>query len=299
MHKILLNDGHQIPQIGYGTWMIKPADAKMQILQAFKSGYKHIDTAQIYNNEYEIGLALAELQAKGLKRTEFFLTTKVWLPNFNSEQTFLTSIKQSLTRLKVAYVDLVLLHWPVKGKNVQAYKWLEKAKDLGWTKSIGVSNFMINHLEAILKIAKHKPVVNQIEIQPLVQQNALVDFCKNNNIVVTGYSNLKSYLNHEMNTDETNLLESIAQSIGKTVPEIILRWVYQRGIVIIPKSSSVERMQLNLSITDFQLTDNQMAQIKQLDRNNYTKADDIYDGKLWAKETLLLKDFLFDKHFKP
>ncbi len=292
MSIIKLSDGNKIPQIGYGTWNIAPEDAKKFILTAYKVGYHHIDTAQIYNNEWEIGEAI-----KKIKRNKLFITTKVWLPNFNSKEVFLTSIKQSLARLKVEFVDLLLLHWPVKNKIINAYKWLEEAKDLGYTKSIGVSNFMINHLEMVLKIAKYKPTINQIEIQPLVQQKKLVKFCQKHNIAITGYSNIKSYLNNELTNEEKAVLENIAIDLNKSVPQVILRWVYQEGIIIIPKSSSLERMRQNITITSFSLTDLQMAQIRALDRQQYTKADEIYEGHSWAEQTKKVKDFLFDKHF--
>lgn len=293
MNIIKLNDNYQIPQIGYGTWKIQPEDAEKLILEAIEVGYRHIDTAQVYNNEWEIGLAL-----KKADRLQLFLTTKIWLPNFNNEHVFFTSIKQSLKRLNVDYVDLLLLHWPVKGKIISTYKWLEKAKDLGLTKSIGVSNFMINHLQEILAIAKYKPAINQIEFQPLVQQKKLVKFCKDNNIAVTGYSNIRSYINNEISDVEKNVLEKIAHEVNKSVPEVILRWVYQEGIIIIPKSSHRERMKINTNIVNFTLSSLQMEQIRKLDRNDYTKADEIYEGKLWANDTLKAKNFLFDKHFK-
>lgn len=290
---IKLADNNSIPQIGYGTWKILPENAEKLILEAYEVGYRHFDTAQIYNNEWEIGKAI-----KNFDRNSIFITTKVWIPNFNSREAFFKSIKQSLARLHTNYVDLLLLHWPIKNKNVQAYKWLEEAKDLGLTKSIGVSNFMINHLQEILQIAKYPPVINQIEFQPLVQQKKLVSFCQKNNIAITGYSNIRSYVDNEMNDKAMLTLEQIAQNLNRTVPEIILKFVYQKGIIIIPKSSSLERMKQNLAITDFDLTASQIKQISGLDENNYTKAQEIYEQKLWAKEAMALQSFLFEHHFE-
>ncbi|WP_161565688.1 aldo/keto reductase [Mycoplasma sp. ATU-Cv-508] len=282
-----------MPKIGYGTWLIEPQVARERVLTAYKVGYRHFDTAQVYNNEYEIGQAIEKLD-----RHKLFITTKVWLPNYNSEEIFLKSVRQSLERLKVRHVDLLLLHWPVKGKNVKAYQYLEKAKDLGLTKSIGVSNFMVNHLEEILEIARHKPVVNQIEFQPLVQQKQLVKFCQDHDIAVTGYSNLKSYLDGRLTARENAILTAIAQDIKRSVPQVILRWVYQSGIILIPKSSSESRMAENLAVVNFSLTDEQMEKINSLDHDNYDKAEQIYLGHSWAGAELKKPDFLFEKHFK-
>ncbi len=290
---IKLADNNNIPQLGYGTWKILPEMAEELVLQAYKIGYRHFDTAQIYNNEWEIGKAIQKLDRKSL-----FITTKVWIPNYHNREIFLQSIKQSLKRLHTDYVDLLLLHWPIKNKNVQAYKWLEEAKDLDLTKSIGVSNFMIDHLKEILQFAKYPPVINQIEFQPLVQQKKLVKFCQENNIKITGYSNIRSYVDNQMDDKTKNILENIAKKLNRTVPEIILRFVYQEGIIIIPKSVNHERMRQNLNITNFNLTETQMTQIRNLDANNYTKAQEIYEQKLWAKETMALPNFLFDQHFE-
>ena len=145
-----MNDGNKIPQIALGTWLIEPKDAEKSAYEAIvKQGYTHIDTAQVYDNEYEIGKAIARID-----RSKVFITTKVWLDNFKSEEVLLKSVRQSLTRLQVEQVDMLLMHWPVKGYNKKVWKWLEKAQKLGLAKSIGVSNYTIPMLEELLKTAK-------------------------------------------------------------------------------------------------------------------------------------------------
>ncbi|MDI4567763.1 MAG: aldo/keto reductase [Mycoplasma sp.] len=268
MKKIKLLDGNCIPQIGLGTWQINPEDIDNTLKSAISIGYKHIDTAQIYNNEYEIGGFLKNNQAS----KDLFITTKVWPSNFSDEETFLTSIKQSLKRLNLETIDLLLLHWPINGYSTNAYKWLEKAKDLNYCKSIGVSNFMIDHLKEILSICKYKPVINQIEFNPLIQQKELIQFCFNNNIQVVGYSNIKPYLANKLSIEQNQQLKKIAQDHQKTVPQIILRWVTQENIIIIPKSTNTKRLVENFNLFDFELSDSELEIIRQMDRNDYQKA---------------------------
>ncbi|MDR1284935.1 MAG: aldo/keto reductase [Campylobacteraceae bacterium] len=254
---ITLNNGVKMPIFGFGVWQIKDgSDVANAVREAINAGYQLIDTAAIYGNEEGVGEAL-----KDVKRDEVFVTTKVW----NEEQGYDTTLRaceDSLKRLGLSYVDLYLVHWPVAGKLSDTWKAMEKIYNDGLAKAIGVSNFYEYHLREIFKTAKIKPSVNQIEIHPILSQKEIREFCKKENIAVEAYSPLgrAKILNIPQ-------IVAIAKKYGKTSAQVILRWHLQNDIIPIPKSLHVERIKENASIFDFELSQEDMAIIDALNRN--------------------------------
>lgn len=295
---IKLNDGKEIPQFGFGTWQLEGEKAvKSSLSVAYDLGYRHIDTAQIYNNEYAIGDFIKEKNVD-LKNT--FITTKIWVSNFGGRESFMKSVKQSLKRLGVNKVNLLLLHWGLSSKiTLQAYKWLEEAKDEGYTDSIGVSNFNIKLLEETIKVARHKPVINQVQFDLLNQQIELKEFCKANDIVFEGYSLLKPYLGNssrvEMEKSQKDIVNSIGRKHNKTGAQVILRWALQEEIIIFPKSSNPDRIKQNSEIFDFQLDEEDIKALRSMNRNLPQKMDDVINGE-W--DSWIEKPLLFERKFK-
>jgi len=190
--KIKLNTGNEMPQIGIGTWQATGDPVVQAVKDALAAGYRHIDTAYVYNNEKEVGKALHESITAGVvKREDVFITTKVWPTNTvsNDHKKSLETVHHSLTQMNITYVDLVLVHEP-QGNFSDVYKGLEDAYEQKLTRSIGISNFDVQHIETLMKTAKVKPANNQIQIHPKMNQDATVDYCKKNDISITGYSPL-------------------------------------------------------------------------------------------------------------
>ncbi|MDR3178415.1 MAG: aldo/keto reductase [Campylobacteraceae bacterium] len=254
---ITLNNGVKMPIFGFGVWQIRDGDDALNaVKEAIKTGYSLIDTAAIYGNEKGVGEAL-----KSVKRDEFFITTKVW----NDDQGYNATLKaceDSLKRLKLDYVDLYLVHWPIAGKLNDTWKAMERIYESGLAKAIGVSNFYEYHLREVFKTANIKPSVNQIEIHPLLSQQKTRDFCKKEDIAVEAYSPLGRA--KILNVPQ---IASIAKKHGKTSAQVILRWHLQNGIIPIPKSSRVERIKENAAIFDFELSDGEIAAIDALNKN--------------------------------
>lgn len=243
-----------------------------------------------YDNEVGIGIALKDLlDNKNVTRQELFITTKVW-SNHHTEQSALESVQASLNRLKLDYLDLVLIHWPQTFKTgservpkdasgsiilgdpskenfILAWKGLEKAVKQNLTKSIGVSNFKIEQLDRLLKAATIPPVVNQVECHPFLNQAPLLEFCLNNSIYLEAYSPL---MRGNTKLFDNEILKTIAKKYEKSVPQIVLRWQVQRKVVVIPKSSKRTRMAENKNIMDFELTQTEMDQINSLDAKDST-----------------------------
>ena len=294
MKNITLNDKTTIPQVGFGTWnLIGKTKIYKALDAALANGYKQIDTAQYYNNEKEIGDYLKE---KNIPRDKVYLTTKVWPSNFLKEENFKKSVKQSLQRLQVEKVDLILLHWAISEKDsVQAYKWLEEMKDKGLTTSIGVSNFNIKRLEAILRIAKHKPVVNQVQFDLKNQQVDLSHFCRENNIAMQGYSLLKPYLNSTISNEEKQIVDLLASKYQKTWSQILLRWTIQENYIIFPKSQNPERIRENIEIFDFELTIEEMNSLRKMnDPTLKQKMNEIADELIVS---ILQNPMLYENHY--
>jgi methylglyoxal/glyoxal reductase len=257
-HLNLAND-QSIPILGLGVWKAQDGnEVKNAVTWALEAGYRSIDTAAIYGNEEGVGAAIA---ASNVERSDIFLTTKIWneaLRNDNVEEAFETSLK----RLNQDYVDLLLIHWPVAGKCKAAWKHFERFYDQGRAKAIGVSNFMPEHLEDLMESANIKPMLNQIEFHPYLQQKPTVDLCHEAGILVEAWSPLMQ------GSMEDPVLSALAQKYGKSNAQIILRWDIQKEVITIPKSTNQGRIQENFNVFDFELSAEDMVAIDALERNH-------------------------------
>lgn len=259
MEYITLANGYQLPMLGYGTLHIPPKQTKECVLKAFEAGYRLIDTAASYQNEKEIGEAIKESK---LKREEIYLTTKVWVQDAGYENT-LQAFHQSLENLGVDYIDLYLLHQPY-GDYLGAWKALEEAYQAGKIKSIGISNITVNLWNKFKDGMTVMPAVNQVEFNPFVQQKELRKVMAENNICLEAWYPL-GHGNKDLLENET--IVSLAKKYHKNAGQIILRWIYQEGVISLPKSTNEERMKGNIDIFDFELTDEEMKAMQALDTN--------------------------------
>ena len=261
MKKQKLSNDVLIPIIGLGTFRSKSEDAYNAVLSAIKLGYRHIDTAAVYQNEEAVGKAIKD---SGIKREDLFVTTKLW----NTDQGYASTIKafnQSLQRLGLDYVDLYLVHWFKGYENLsETWKAFETLYEMGKVKAIGVSNFNVHHIDYLLKHAKIKPMVNQVETHIQLQNQFLQNYCTHKGIQLEAYAPLMSHHIHELLENET--LKEIAAKYNKTVPQVAIRWLTQREIVVIPKSINPKRIEENLNIFDFELTDDDMETIRLLNK---------------------------------
>jgi 2,5-diketo-D-gluconate reductase A len=253
-----LNDGRQIPQLGFGVFQIPPEQTAEAVAYALRTGYRHIDTAAAYRNEPQVGEAI---RASGLARDEVFVTTKLWNTEHDRDRA-LRAFELSLERLGDDYVDLYLIHWPVpvRGKYVDAWETLVELHDQGRARSIGVSNFEIEHLERIIEATGVVPAVNQIELHPRFQQPQLRRFHAQRRIVTEAWSPLGQGV---LIRDET--VRRIAEAKHRTPAQVILRWQIQLGNVVFPKSVTPARIEENARIFDFELDDEEMEAIASLD----------------------------------
>ncbi len=257
---IKLNDGNLIPQVGLGVFMLSdPEECKATVLKALKSGYRHIDTAEIYKNERAVGSAIRE---SGIPREEIFITTKIWTTNYGYEKTK-NAIQKALNRLQVNYIDLVLLHQQYEDY-IGAWKALEEAVEEGKVHSIGISNFNQKKTQEILDIAKIKPVVNQVECHPYSQQDELLDFLNENGIKLEAWYPLGHGDKKLMGEP---LFSSLAQKYNKSVVQIILRWHIQKGNIVFPKATNIKHLQDNINVFDFELSEKEMLEISELNKN--------------------------------
>jgi diketogulonate reductase-like aldo/keto reductase len=261
-----LNNGVKMPWLGLGTWQASGNEVLQATRWALEAGYRHIDTAMIYGNEVEVGRAVRE---SGIPRAEIFVTTKVW--NSDQRQGYdrvLKAFDESLKKLAFDTIDLYLVHWPVVGKYKEAWRALERIYADGRARAIGVSNFMLPHLEDLLKDAKVVPAVNQVEFHPRLRQQELLDFCAKNRIQHEAWSPLMLGKVREI----PELCE-IARAHGKTPEQTALRWGMQKGSVMIPKSVKKERIVANGALFDFELSAAEMARIDGLDQRHRTGGD--------------------------
>ncbi len=252
-----LYNGVEMPIIGLGTWKVKENEAYESVSTALKLGYRAIDTAAIYGNEEEVGKAIKD---SGIPREELFITTKLWSSNHGYESCK-NAFNESLTKLGLEYIDLYLIHWPKNYKiDLESWTAMEELYEAKKVRAIGVSNYNFHHINSILKNGKIKPMINQIECHPGVQNRKLHDYLTENDIAVTAYapfmtSNVKDLLNNEI------LLE-IGKKYSKSPTQVTLRWLIQRGITAIPKSSNPGRLQQNIEVFDFELSTEDMERIK-------------------------------------
>jgi len=256
---IKFNNGNKIPALGLGLWQIKNEDEfRKSVNTALDSGYRHFDTAQVYDNEQLLGDVLKK---SNIKRQDLFITTKIWLKNFGFNHVA-KSFDKSLENLQTDYADLLLLHFPVTGLRRKAWQALENIQAEGKAINIGVSNYTIRHLEDMKKYTKITPQINQVEMHVFLQQPELVKYCQDNGIVVEAYSPIAH--GKEMNDP---VIEKIAKKHKKTYAQIMIRWCIEQGFVVIPKSATPSRIKQNIDIFDFKLDKEDLAAIKQLDRN--------------------------------
>ncbi|WP_125709867.1 aldo/keto reductase [Companilactobacillus zhongbaensis] len=260
MQNVKLNNGVEIPQLGFGVFQITDlAQCKQAVLDAINSGYRLIDTASAYQNETAVGEAIKE---SGIDRDDLFITSKLWVSDFTYEKAK-QGIDTSLKNLGLDYLDMYLLHQPY-GDTIGAWRALEEANKAGKIRAIGVSNFYADQMKD-LELSSHiKPVVNQIEVNPWYQQTSEVEFNQREDITVEAWAPFAEG-KHDIFTNET--LKSIGEKYGKANGQVILRWLLQRGIVVIPKSVHLERMKENIDVFDFSLSDDEMSVISGLDKN--------------------------------
>ncbi|WP_134683800.1 aldo/keto reductase [Brevibacillus migulae] len=259
-----LNNGVKLPWLGLGVWRVKEGDEVISsVKHAIQSGYRSIDTAAVYGNEEGVGQAIKE---SGVAREELFITTKVWNSDQGYEST-LQAFETSRKKLGLEYLDLYLIHWPVKGKYVETWKALEKLYKDGLVRAIGVSNHHIHHLNDILEASDIVPAVNQVEFHPLLSQKELLGFCKDKGIQLEAWSPLM-----QGNLD-VPLLAELAEKYQKTPAQIVLRWDLQNGVVTIPKSVTPHRIEENANIFDFTLSAEDMEKIDALNQNKRFGSD--------------------------
>lgn len=257
---VRLNDGVEIPQLGFGTWQVENRDAPKAVEEAIKAGYRSIDTAAIYGNEEGVS---AGIRAAGIPREQLFITTKLWNDQHGARNA-LKGFDESLKRLRLEIVDLYLIHWPTPRANLYVETWraFAEIKSSGRAKSVGVSNFQIAHLERLLGETGIVPSINQVELHPRFQQKALREFHAKHGIATESWSPLG-----RGRAMKDPLIAGIAARHGKTPAQVTLRWHIQNGFVAIPKSVTPSRIVENFDVFEFELSRDEMAQIATLDNN--------------------------------
>lgn len=257
MNTITLNNGVKMPQMGYGVYQVNPAECERCVLDAISVGYRLIDTAQAYHNEEGVGNAI---QKCGVPRNELFIVTKIWISNAGEEKAY-KSILESLEKLKSDYIDLLLIHQPF-GDYYGSYRAMERAYREGKVRAIGVSNFYPDRFIDLQEHVEIKPAVNQVETHVFNQQVEAQKYMEKYGCHIMSWGPFAEGLNNFFHNE---VLAEIGKAHGKTLAQAALRFLIQRGVIIIPKSTHKERMQENLDIFDFELTDDEMGRIAALD----------------------------------
>lgn len=263
----VLNNGVSLPALGLGVYRLPDGAAAQNVIEfALKTGYRHFDTATIYHNEVSVGKAIA---SGDVPRNGIFVTTKLW----NSDQGYRQAIRacnESLARLGLSYVDLYLIHWPVQGKRLESWKALETLYYEGKCKAIGVSNYLIPHLEELLGHCNIKPAVNQIELHPYIFQSRIgtIDLCRKAGILPVAYSPLTKGIRLG-----DPVLAGIASRYHKSTAQLLIRWALQHGFAVIPKSSVFSRIEENFRVFDFTISPDDMTVLDGLDENLATGWD--------------------------
>lgn len=260
MEYVKLNDGNQMPQLGFGVFQVSDlSQAEQAVSDALDTGYRLIDTAAAYDNEEAVGAAIKK---SGINRSEIFVTSKLWVDHFTYEKAQ-QGIEDSLNKLGLDYIDLYLLHQPY-GDTAGAWRALIEAQKAGKIKSIGVSNFAPDQLMNLELMSDVKPALNQIEVSPWYQEGEAVGFAQSQDVQVEAWAPFAEG-KHNIFSNET--IAEIGQKYGKANGQVILRWLLQRGIVVIPKSVHKTRMAENLDVFDFELSDDDMQKMSSLDKN--------------------------------
>jgi 2,5-diketo-D-gluconate reductase B len=247
-------DGKNIPALGYGTWQLRGKECAKSVARAIDIGYRHIDTAQIYENEADVGLAISGC---GIERAEIFLTTKVWTSNV-AGGTLQQSVETSLQRLQTDYVDLLLIHWPVNDVPfAEQMKALQQVQEEGRAKLIGVSNFTVAQMKEVVEQLGVRIATNQVEYHPFLSQKPVLDYLRAHDMFLTAYSPLA-----RGKINDSKAVKEIAKKLGKTPGQVTLRWLLeQENVAAIPKAGSEKHMLENFSIFDFSLTEDEMKKI--------------------------------------
>ena len=259
MNYVTLENGVKMPQLGYGVYQVTKEECERCVLDALKVGYRLFDTAQSYFNEEEVGNAIVK---SGVSREEIFLTSKVWIEHYGYEECR-KSVLESLRKLKTDYIDLMLLHQPFSDYYGD-YRALEDLYDEGKIKAIGISNFYPDRMVDLASFTRIKPMINQIEIHPYHQQVFSKEWHDKYGVQLEAWA---PFGEGRKNMFELSELKEIGDKYGKTVAQVILRWHLQRGIVVIPKSTHLERMKENFNVFDFELAQEDMDVISKLDKN--------------------------------
>ena len=260
MKSVKLNNGLEMPMVGFGVYQVSDEDTEKAVLEALKAGYRLLDTAAVYGNEAGVGRAI---KASGIPREEIFVTTKLWIQRENGYENTKKALEDSLTRLGLDYVDLYLMHQPF-GDVHEQWRAMEDLYKAGKARAIGVSNFHMDRLMDLITCHEIVPVVNQIETHPFYQRDAEIAFHKELGILQQAWAPLAE---GKFEIFSNPILTQIAQKHGKSVAQVVLRWLNQRGVAIIPKSVKVERMLENREIFDFTLDEQDLAQIATLNRD--------------------------------
>lgn len=269
MNAFKLNNGIDIPAIGLGTWQTPDGETAVKaVSHAIKCGYRHVDAAAVYDNEKSVGEGIRKgLQEAGLKREEMFVTSKVWNTERGYDRT-MRAFEKTIGDLGLDYLDLYLIHWPAnarqfadwQGLNAETWRAIEELYKAGRICSIGVSNFYAHHLEALMQRAEVMPMVNQIEFHPGFMQQEVVDFCRRHDILVEAWSPLGT---GKMLGNET--LQAVAGKYGRSVAQLCVRWVLQNGVLPLPKSVTPSRVEENLDVDGFTLSDEDMATVNAME----------------------------------
>lgn len=259
-----LHNGIEMPWLGLGTFELLGRTAEDAVRWALDIGYRSIDTAAVYHNEVEVGEGIRQ---SGVRREDLFLTTKVWNTDQGYDST-LAAFDASLQRLDTDYVDLYLIHWPVRGKFTETWRALKDLYDEGCVRAIGVSNFLIHHLEDLLQEARVTPMVNQVEFHPRLQQPDLQAYCAEHDIRLQAWRPIT-----QGGVLEIPELVDFGERLGKSPFQVTLRWIIEKGVIAIPRSSKKEHIKQNADIFDFELEPDDVAMIDSLDRHLRTGED--------------------------